>query len=144
METFVWIEQFEEVREWLFDEHDYTVVQETDAENRLEPAESTIYIDSRQWAEYRFYTLLHEVGHLLVSSDWHGYFDTDGAKMIDCHFDGRKGRRQTFRVATIIEEGAAWKFGLQLANMLDLRVDEKKYDEFMTKHMMSYMLWAVE
>tara|TARA_Y100000310_G_C20404855_1_gene679173 strand:- start:493 stop:690 length:198 start_codon:yes stop_codon:yes gene_type:complete len=62
----------------------------------------------------------------------------------NCHYDGRSERRRDFKVNRIIEEGAAWKFGLQLAERLEIEIDIERYNKFMSKYMMSYIQWAVE
>ena len=57
--------QFREVEDWVASKG-YSVVTETDAEDRVEWADKTIYINSRNRIENRYYTLLHECGHI-----WH-------------------------------------------------------------------------
>ena len=139
-----WNEYIDIVKFHLEDEYGCLVEEATGEEDRFEPDSNTIYINSRQWAESRFYTLLHEAGHLLIGTDWHGLLDTNQDMFASCHYDGRAERRRDFKVNKIIEEGMSWKFGFQLSEMLDLDVDVERYNRFMTKHMMTYLMWSVE
>ena len=61
-----WNKQYDVVSGWVVSKG-YKISCFTDADDRLEFEEKTIYINSRQHAESRFYTLLHECGHLLIS-----------------------------------------------------------------------------
>ena len=58
-----WEFQIGYVEEWRR-EHGYQLVQDTDEDDRVELEENVVYINSRQHPETRFYTLLHEVGHV--------------------------------------------------------------------------------
>ena len=62
----IWINQYNELCGWV-ESKGYDVVCYTDADDKLEFEEKRIHIDSRQHAENRFYTLIHECGHLLIS-----------------------------------------------------------------------------
>ena len=132
-------EQFSEIKEWA-DSKGFAVVLETDADDRVEWADKTIYINSRNRIETRYYTLLHECGHILISQAWQD-FDRDHP-LYACSSDGRNARSKAYRVSTVAEELEAWKRGRRLARRFNHYVDDAKYDEHITKNVMSYIEWA--
>ena len=58
-----WEFQIGHIEGWLA-EHGYELVQATDEEDQVELAAGVVRINSRQHPETRFYTLLHEAGHV--------------------------------------------------------------------------------
>ena len=131
--------QFEEIEEWVASKG-YCVVEETDAEDRVEWADKTIYINSRNHIENRYYTLLHECGHMMIAQSWRD-FDKDHP-MYACSSDGRNARSKAYKVSTVAEELEAWKRGRRLARRLQHHVNDEKYDAHVTKNVMSYIEWA--
>ena len=92
--------QFREVEDWVANKG-YSVVTETDAEDRVEWADKTIYINSRNRIENRYYTLLHECGHMMIAQSWRD-FDRDHP-MYASSSDGRNARSKAFKVSTVAE-----------------------------------------
>ena len=131
--------QFREVEDWVASKG-YSVVTETDAEDRVEWADKTIYINSRNRIENRYYTLLHECGHMMIAQSWRD-FDRDHP-MYACSSDGRNARSKAYKVSTVAEELEAWKRGRRLARRLNHHVNDDKYDAHVTKNVMSYIEWA--
>ena len=109
--------QFLEIENWV-NSKGFVVSLETDTEDRVEWDDQTVYINSRNRIESRYYTLLHECGHLLISQAW--------------------------EVSTIAEELEAWKRGRRLARRFKHYVDDARYDTHMTNSIMSYIEWAAE
>lgn len=131
--------QFEEIIDWV-NSKGFEVSLETDAEDRVEWADKTIYINSRNHVENRYYTLLHECGHMMIAQSWRD-FDRDHP-MYACSSDGRNARSKAYKVSTVAEELEAWKRGRRLARRLQHHVNEENYDAHVTKNVMSYIEWA--
>lgn len=134
-----WQRHFEKLVDWV-ESKGFAVVCETDTEDRIEFETKTIYINSRNWAECRYYTLLHECGHLLIDKRVNSF-----AKNIPCPLyavagsDRRTTKTDAYKVSLVAEEIDAWRRGRRLAGRLDLPVNRKKFDEEMARSLMSYI-----
>ena len=131
--------QFLEIEDWA-NSKGFEVALETDADDRVEWDEKTIYINSRNRIENRYYTLLHECGHVLIAQSWRD-FDRDHP-MYASSMDGREARSKAYKVSTVAEELEAWKRGRRLARRFNHYVNDDKYDEHVTRNVMSYIEWA--
>jgi hypothetical protein len=136
-----WLEQMEVAKEWVTAKG-FTVVEDTDLEDKIVYWKKRIYLNSRKHAQSRFYTLLHECGHLLVDQTA-DKFQQDHP-MYAQTADGRVARSAAYRVSLVAEEIEAWKRGRRLAARLGLFVDDAKYDAQMTQCLMSYINWAAD
>lgn len=139
-----WERQFELLAE-VVDGMGYEVSLEPKAEDRVELGESkTIIINSTKRAESRFYTLLHEVGHILIRRNWKR-FSRDFPKYLlgpnDGH-DRRRERGRSYQVALIAEEIEAWRRGLAFARRKGYHVDPIKYDRESSESVHSYIVWS--
>ena len=132
----VWEEQFQVISNWVISKG-YVVDCHTDADDRLDFEKKTIYIDTRQHAESRFYTLLHECGHLLISQTA-GQFAVDHP-LYAFSSDNRSCKSKAYQVSLVAEEIEAWKRGRRLAKRLGLKVDDKKFNRIMTDCVISYI-----
>ena len=131
-----WNYQFAEIENWLGSKG-YEVVQETDADDSIVWDSKTVYINSRNHPETRYYTLLHECGHLLVSQ---------GAKqwakdipMYASSEDARVERSKAYGVSLVAEEIEAWKRGRRLGNRFNHYINNEKYDSTFTQCVFSYI-----
>lgn len=122
-------------------EFGYEIVEQTDTEDRVEHQERVVYINSRSHPETRFYTLLHEYGHIEISETAAVEFAADHPMYIHAD-DGRSARTSAYKVSLLAEEIEAWKRGRWFARNESLYVDDVKYDKNMTDCVMSYIDWA--
>ncbi len=132
----LWNKQFNDLVQWV-KKKKYSVKCYTDADDRLDFETLTIHIDSRQHAENRFYTLLHECGHLLISNSCE-QFQKDHP-VYASSTDTRKSRGKAYQVSLVAEEIEAWKRGRRLANRLKLHVNNEKFDKVMSECIMTYI-----
>lgn len=138
-----WNMQFQRVVE-LVDDWGYEVELHPGARDRVELGESkTIYINSSYHPETKFYTLLHEVGHILIRRNWRKFAMNypnylDGPETA---VDGRRERRKSYRIGLIAEEIEAWKRGRAYAERHGLYVDMFKYDSDANTALMTYIDW---
>jgi hypothetical protein len=141
-----WDRQFREVQE-IIEDWGYEVELSTGANDRVELGEvKTIHINSACHPETKFYTLLHEVGHIMVRKDWKRFSKNypnylDGP---DAGVDGRRERRKSYRIGVIAEEIEAWKRGRSFADRHSLYVDVFKYDYDANTSLMTYIDWIAE
>ena len=141
-----WDRQFREVED-VIDGWGYEVVLSTGAHDRVELGESkTIHINSACHPETKFYTLLHEVGHIMVRKDWKRFSKNypnylDGP---DAGVDGRREKRKSYRIGVIAEELEAWKRGRTFADRHALYVDPLKYDHDANTALMTYIDWIAD
>lgn len=122
----------------------YDVTQETKAQDRVELADRTIFINRTKHAESRFYTLLHEIGHILIRKGWkrfRSYYPSYPEKPYD-GIDRRSERSRSYHVALIAEEIEAWRRGLDFARRRKYFVDPLKYDRESSEAVHSYFSWV--
>jgi hypothetical protein len=135
-----WSAQFAEAEGWL-NAKGYRVVQETDADDSIVWQEKTVYINSRNHAETRYYILLHECGHLLISQGAKQW--AEDVPMYCQTVDLRIEKSKAFKVSLVAEEIEAWKRGRRLARRLGHYINDKKYDNQITQCVFSYIKSAV-
>ena len=136
-----WVAQIQRIEEWLA-KKGYVISYVSDVEDQVDFDEKTVFIRSRNHAESRFYTLLHECGHILIRAGWRQFAKEH--PMYAASGDGRCARSKAYRVSLIAEEIDAWKRGRRLANRLGLFVRDDKYDNIMTECLSGYIEWAAE
>jgi hypothetical protein len=132
-----WINQFLILSHWA-EAKGYEVVLKTDGEDSVCFENKRILIDSRPWPESRFYTLLHECGHLLVYQNRKS-FQKDHPMYAVFAVDGRKSNSAAYKVSLVSEELIAWKKGRGLARRLGLHIDKSRYDSTMVEAVMTYI-----
>lgn len=128
----------------IIDDWGYEVEQKTGVVERVElGGVKTIYINSACHPETRFYTLLHEIGHVLIRRDWKRFSKhyPNYLEGPDGHVDGRRERRKSYRIGLIAEEIEAWKRGRNFAERHSFYVDPLKYDSDANAALMSYIEW---
>ena len=135
-----WLDQIDQIIN-LIKEMGYEVIQRTDEDDRVEFEEKTVYINSRCHPETRFYTLLHEYGHIDICENGADEFEADHP-MYYRNADGRTERSHAGRVSILAEEIEAWRRGRWLARQRGYIINENKYDVHMTDALMSYINWA--
>lgn len=128
--------QFDDVVQWA-KKHKITVTVDQNEEDRYEPSEKTIFINSRSGPEMRYYTILHECGHVLVEKGWKS-FDREHP-MYATSSDKRICKSKAYRVSIVAEEIEAWKRGRRLAKRLNHKIDDSKYDKCITDNVMTYI-----
>ena len=133
-----WQKHFDTLARWA-DNWGYTVVCETNADDSIDFEHKTIYINSVNWAERRYYTLLHECGHLLIEKGGESFAKTLPCPLYAYSTDGRTTKTDAYKISLIAEEIDAWRRGLRLADRLGLPVDRRKFDAEMAKSVMSYV-----
>jgi hypothetical protein len=144
-----WREQCACLEEYLWDRFEVEVVYETDSEDSYDPNEKKIVVNSRQWPENQFYTLLHEAGHVYHRFDYEEnresyYFPDMNLWCGIAQADKRKNKKKSYRVSVAMDEADAWRSGYDIATELELYVDAEKYNKTVTEHMFEYLCWAVE
>jgi hypothetical protein len=139
-----WVEQFEEMEVWLID-RGYTLDIAHDVDDCVYLLDKIVCIQGRSRPESRYYSLLHECGHILVSQgvkqwekDMPMYAQGDDAE------DGRKRKGEVYKVSLVGEEIEAWKRGRRLSKKMGHHIDDKKYDRVMAKWVYSYIKMVVE
>lgn len=122
----------------------YSVYFNTDDIDRVVFEDLEVFINSRLHPENKFYTLLHELGHIIVGESW-PEFHADHPMYVhhpEARVDGRKERSYAYRVSLLSEEIEAWKRGRRFAKSLGFIIDDEKYDKYMTENIMTYIDWA--
>jgi len=141
-----WDRQFREVQE-IIEDWGYEIDLHPGARDQVALGEvKTISINSSCHPETKFYTLLHEIGHILVRRDWKRFSKIypnylDGP---DAAVDGRRERRKSYRIGLIAEEIEAWKRGRNFADRNSLYVDPLKYDHDANTALMTYIEWIAD
>lgn len=140
-----WLNQIEYLRESLHG-MGFQLIEETDTEDRVCFEDNAVHINSRNHPETRFYTILHELGHIMVAEN-SDIFRAELPMYVhspDTPHDGRRERGKAYRVSLIAEEIEAWKLGRRFAIAQGLWINNDKYDDHMTDAIISYIDWAAE
>jgi len=135
-----WLDQIHVVKD-ILSEYGYVVYEFTDAEDSAILEERIIHINSRNHPETRFYTLLHELGHVEIYENQSEEFEAAHPVYVRVH-DGRTYRSNAGKVSLIAEELEAWKIGRGIAQQYNLYIDNKKYNKHMTDALMGYINWV--
>jgi len=133
-----WQRHFDKLVKWA-ESKGYTVVCETSADDRIEFDTKTIYVNSYNWPERRYYTLLHECGHLLIDKTSDSFTKYLPCPLYAYSIDQRTTKTDAYKVSLLAEEIDAWRRGLRLAARLKLPVNRKKFDQEMATSVMSYI-----
>lgn len=125
-----WEEQFEDLEVWLLDKG-YTLTLAHDVDDCVYLDDKIVCIQSRSKPENRYYSLLHECGHILIadgSKQWKKdmplYAQEDG--IFD---DGRRRRGKARKVSLIAEEIEAWVRGRKMSSRMEHHIDNEKYNK---------------
>lgn len=135
-----WLSQIDIVSQWIRDAG-FTLKTYSSAENQVDFNDRTVHIDSRLHPENRFYTLLHEYGHVEISETAAEQFASDHPVYVRAE-QYTNIRSHASKVSIVAEEFEAWRRGRARARKEDLFVDDKKYDKQITHCMMAYIDWA--
>ena len=138
-----WDKQFRDVQD-IIEDWGFEVELGTRVTERVELGEvKTIYINSATHPETRFYTLLHEVGHILIRKNWKRFIRHYPNYMQDPNepHDSRREKRKSYRIGMLAEEIEAWKRGRNFADRHKLYVDPLKFDADANTALMSYVSW---
>lgn len=135
----MWKKQFEEVSNVILDKG-YKILVYTDAEDQVDFEAKTVHVNSRNHPQTKFYTLLHELGHIIIAESAEDFLENHPMYV---HASGCRGRSSAaYRVSLIAEEIEAWKIGRQYARSKKLYIDDDKYDKHMTESVMTYIEWT--
>lgn len=138
----VWKRQFQELEAWL-SLRNFNVLLEKGCDDEIEWSNDTIKINRNPSWESRYYALLHECGHIIISENIEN-FEFNYPYYVD-HKDGRRSNSDAFRVSVLGEEIESWKLGRNLGdNILNHFINHKKFDRMMTDCVMSYVFWLTE
>ena len=137
----IWKHQYNQACEWVY-RKGFNVILSSGAKDEVIWDLSKIIINKNYKWETRYYSLLHEIGHIIISEnknlfnyDYPFYIETEGA--------GRKSN--LYKLSTIGEEIEAWKYGRNIGDKkLNHFINYDKYDKLMTECVMSYIYWAAE
>jgi hypothetical protein len=141
-----WNTQFKIVENHIED-WGYEVELRPGTHDRVELGESkTVYVNSSCHPETRFYTLLHEVGHIIIRKRWKKFSAAHPRYLDhpDHGMDSRRERSKAYLIGLLAEEIEAWAQGLKFARRLGLFVDMYKFDNDKNSALMTYVDWVAE
>lgn len=141
MNSKAWNIQIEKVSEFLLCTTGFSLCLKTDEESRASFHDKTIYINSRLHPEKKFYTTLHEIGHVLIHKN-SKQFERDYPMYVRPEDYLKRGSKK-HRVSIIAEEIEAWRLGRETARDLGMVINDEKYDNLMAENVTSYIVWAV-
>ena len=106
----------------------------------------SIYIEGKYGLEIKTYLMLHELGHHELRKDWKKFtkrFPVTAHAEHKCltKNDTKYMRRDSYVVASLEEEFAAWEEGLKLGNRLGIRVNMDKWIDFKSKCLKAYIVY---
>jgi hypothetical protein len=124
-------------------EHGIKVTCNSKVNNECYPNCNLICVSSYQSWENRFYTLLHEIGHITVHKNKDKY-QKKWTVMSEDIRDGRSKRSMKYQVSLISEEIEAWDIGKEIANDCNLKIAPYKYNKVRDQCVMSYITSAAK
>jgi hypothetical protein len=135
----IWKDQFDDLEIWLLDKG-YNLEVAHDVEDCVILEDKLVCIQSRSRVETRYYSLLHECGHILVSNtlkQWKQDIPLYAQDTI--YIDARKTRGTPFKVSLIAEEIEAWKRGRRMALKMGHYIDNTRYNKLMSDCVYSHI-----
>jgi hypothetical protein len=136
----VWTLQFTELEIWLL-EKGYCLEIANDVVDCVYLKEKIVCIQARSGAENRYYSLLHECGHILVaqgSEQWARDMPMY-AQDPTVWTDARRRRSKKYKVSVVAEEIEAWKRGRRMAKKMEHYIDNDSYNKLMADCVYSYI-----
>jgi hypothetical protein len=129
--------------EWL-DKKRWSICFDYCESDAIYPSDRLVTISTRHGIEKQLYSLLHECGHILIQSNEESYTNQYPATArINLYASHKQLERSPkYKVDVISEEIEAWKRGKTLAKRLGIHIDEESYNNFMSKCVYSYIVWA--
>lgn len=106
----------------------------------------SIYIEGKYGLEIKTYLMLHELGHHELRKDWKKFTKRFPVTAHAEHKhlvekDKKYKRRDSYVVASLEEEFAAWTEGLKLGKKLGIKVNMDKWIDFKSKCLKSYIVY---
>ena len=137
----IWKHQYNQACRWIY-QKGFDVVLNSGAKDEVIWDLAKIVINKNYKWETRYYSLLHEIGHIVISENKES-FSYDYPFYVEVDKAGRKSN--LYKLSTIGEEIEAWKFGRSIGDKeLHHFINYDKYDKLMTECVMSYIYWAAE
>lgn len=131
-------EQVEFVEALLIEEYDTFVAFDSNEDNSYDCENNIITINSKQSKERQLYSLLHEAGHLLLSREED--YSLKFSDIIEQPFKKRFSRANA--VSVVRNEVLAWEKGYDLAKMLNIPIDDKKWNRMRDGCLYNYLKWS--
>jgi len=140
-----WKEQFDEMEIWLTDKG-YALEVSSDVEDCVYLQDGIVCIRSRNHPETRYYSMLHECGHILVARglkqwrlDMPTYAQDPKDDTIKGETDGRLAKKKEYKVSLVAEEIEAWKRGRRMAKRMGHHINDIKYNKLMSYCVYTYI-----
>ena len=128
------------VVEW-FESSGWTVTFDNDYEegSECDPQSKTLTVNEKT-EEKRLWVLLHEGGHaqIFASDD----YDEAFGQIIKQHNKPSDEQSKRYHYQKLKEEMLAWETGLNIAKMLNIWIDEVRYERYAAASFMTYVYEA--
>lgn len=127
-------EYYKKLSSYLLDNYNVGIIEQPNAEDAWYPSLNLIYINKNLRYRERLFCLLHEAGHAIIDNNIR-------YQNITCFNKNspQKIKSKVSYIHTLNEEILAWNYGRQLVKELDLKIEENKFEEYMTDCVMSYI-----
>jgi len=130
------MKDLEYLESYLITEYEIDILFGRDEVDAFYYNDDLISINSKHDKEIQLFCLLHEAGHLILRR-------RDDFKTEYRHV-GRLGETQLSKIDIIREEIDAWKEGRQLAELLNIKIDEDRWDRYWKRQVYKYVKWSVD
>ena len=97
-----------------------------------------VTISSHMPVQKQLHLLIHECGHILISSSSEDKYP-HGYKKIE---EAKEGRGELHKIDVLGEEFEAWQKGRKLASRLGIHIDIDEFDKTRAKCLKTYVHWA--
>jgi len=111
-----------------------------DAKSFVDLEDKVIQIHTGHKPEIQLYTLLHEIGHVLIHNRGARVYH-DQVGFAQCEFSAKS---MTKKIGETEEEYEAWKLGYLQARKLGLKIDRHKFERLKATWISTYLMWSVE
>lgn len=135
-------EHYYKLEEFARNEFDVNIVLDSIYEDYFYEMISLITIGKKQNWRGRYYSLLHEIGHLIISKDndyRETYYPLGKQHYIHANHNSKKAY-----ISLVFEELDAWKLGLLYVKNKGLIYDLEYYHKIMTENVMSHALYGIK
>lgn len=144
------IENLDKLIKLCKEKFSYNVIIEKNLINEVSFDNKTINLNSNQTDEFKVYTLLHEIGHIILTNR-PSYSKKYNMKLIrelsekqSTQLHKKSSKKLSYRVSVLHEELDAWYEGLNFCKKIKMTINEKKFRDLMSLCIRGYARYVVK
>ena len=132
--TNIYKNQFYRLKDYIEEFYNIRIDQAKNQDDEWDPNEGVIRLNKNLKYRERLFSLIHELGHVIIDSETKIY----GTMCFSKNYPKSVRSKKQF-IHVINEEVIAWNKGKEAITFLNFKYNENQLDEYMSKCLMSYV-----